>query len=239
MTGWVKRWFVLSWGCGIVLFAIGIFFQNRDGKPSGSMPWGPLFAFACVSTMIAMLVARRRDAGLFRRAPRRIMHDALVASDEPVLIRPHGRVWLFCWIGVFTLVAGYFVVHSVVSGRVGGLLVVIFVLVCNLIFFSGTRNSITILQDRLIVHNWPWHRDVPFSDIAELVRHRNGRPEALLSSGERVRLRAIDDATRYSSTSGIATIQQHLDKAHQRAGISRPLPHGHVRHPEQKAPPEQ
>jgi len=33
MTGWVKRWFVLSWTCGILLFVIGAFFQIRDGKP--------------------------------------------------------------------------------------------------------------------------------------------------------------------------------------------------------------
>ncbi len=67
MTGWVKRWFVLSWGCGVVLFAIGAFFQNRDGKPSGSMPWGPLFTVACVSMTTAMLLAWRRDPDLFRR----------------------------------------------------------------------------------------------------------------------------------------------------------------------------
>ncbi|MGZ6961692.1 MAG: hypothetical protein ACXVLX_19405 [Ilumatobacteraceae bacterium] len=67
VTGWVKRWFVLSWSVGMLFMAIGIFFQNRDGKPSGSMPWAPLFIAAWVSMVTAMFFARRRNPDLFGR----------------------------------------------------------------------------------------------------------------------------------------------------------------------------
>ena len=71
VTGWVKRWFVASWCLGMTFFAIGYYFQSRDGKPSGSVPWAALFTIAWANGVLAMFVAWRRDPELFRRRSRR------------------------------------------------------------------------------------------------------------------------------------------------------------------------
>ena len=59
VTGWVKWWFVSSWVVGMTFGLIGFAFQIRDGKPSGSEPWGmPLFVIAWLSGAAAFGYAK-------------------------------------------------------------------------------------------------------------------------------------------------------------------------------------
>ncbi|MEY2423878.1 MAG: hypothetical protein QOI95_3945 [Acidimicrobiaceae bacterium] len=59
MTGWIKWWFLTSWCVGMLFAFIGIYFQVRNGKPSGSVPWGfPLFTGAWASGVAAAIYGK-------------------------------------------------------------------------------------------------------------------------------------------------------------------------------------